>query len=172
MTRWSKLQKQLYRLFDPGIRLQVQCRLVRMASGRGSTDLPRYWITLGKETLWDYPGDFLLPGGVTRHADSYETNPWPYPYQTDISLISALIREYIDTPVSCLLTRRFTNDHWGLVNILRAADRRIGVRQWPRLKRKIHNERALKVLAAREQRSKRPAPFLRKTNGKPPVPGL
>jgi len=153
MARWSKLQKQLYQLLDPAVHIQVQCRVVRMASQRGSTDLPRYWITLGKEVIWNYPGDFVLPGGGTRGVDS--SHVAHYPYQTDISAISELIREYIDTPARELLDKRFTTDHWGLVNILRAADRRIGVRQWQRLRRKIHNHAALKVLSAREQRCQR-----------------
>jgi hypothetical protein len=151
MARWSKLQKQLYQLFDPQIHIQIQCRLVRMNSQYGSTDLPRYWITLGKEVIWNYPGQFSLPGGGVARADG--TMVVGYPHSTDISLISALIREYIDTPVSHLLSKQFTSDHWGLVNILRAADRRIGVRQWPKLRRKTHNVAALKVLAEREMRS-------------------
>ena len=151
MARWSKLQKQLYQLFDPQIRIQVQCRVVRMNSQYGSTDSPRYWITLGKEVIWDYPGQFALSGGGTARADG--TKIVGYPHVTDVPLISALIREYIDTPVSLLLSKQFANDHWGLVNILRAADRRIGARQWPKLRRKIYNIAALKVLAEREMRS-------------------
>jgi hypothetical protein len=151
---WSKLQKQLYLLVDPEIRFQVHCRVVRMASERGSTDLPRYWITLDRETIWDYPADFVAPGtyGMTRRLDS--SFLLGFPYSTDISAISDLIREYIDTPADELLSRHFENDHWGLANILRAADRRIGRRQWPALKKKTHNQAALKVLAAR----KSPAP--------------
>jgi hypothetical protein len=143
---WSKLQKQLYLLIDPAIRFQVHCRVVRMRSQRGSTDLPRYWITLNGETIWDYPGQFVVPGGTRRTDDKFVKG---YPYNTDIPNISQLIREYIDTPADELLTRHFDDDHWGLANILRAADRRIGRRQWPGLKRKTHNQAALKVLAAR-----------------------
>jgi hypothetical protein len=151
MARWSKLQKQLYQLFDPQVPIQIQCRVVRMKSQQGSTDLPRYWITLGKEVIWDYPGQFALPGGGVARADG--TLIAGYPHSTDISLISDLIREYIDTPVSQLLSKHFANDHWGLVNILRAADRRIGARQWPTLRRKTHNIAALKVLTRRETQS-------------------
>lgn len=148
MARWSKLQKQLYQLIDPRIRFQLQCRVVRMNSAYGSSDLPRYWITLGKETIWSYPGQFTLPCGGTSRVDSGKTVH--YPHVTDIGDISQLIREYIDTPVSELMSKQFNTDHWGLINILRAADRRIGVRQWPKLQRKTHNIAALKVLSARE----------------------
>ncbi len=148
MRRWSKLQSALYRVIDPSIRFQIQCRVVRMGSSYGSTDLPRYWITLGKETIWSYPGQFVVPGGATRRVDSAKLTY--YPYVTDVPAISDLIREYIDTSVANLLTKQFTNDHWGLVNILRAADRRIGQRQLPLLRRKIHNVAALKVLDVRQ----------------------
>ena len=143
---WSKLQKQLYLLVDPRIRFQIHCRLVRMQSQRGSTDLPRYWITLDGETIWDYPGQFVVPGGTRRLDDAFVAG---YPYSTDVPAISELIREYIDTPADELLTHHFEGDHWGLANILRAADRRIGRRHWPDIKRKTHNQAALKVLAAR-----------------------
>jgi hypothetical protein len=147
MRRWSKLQSALYRVITPGVRLQLQCRVVRMNSAHGSSDLPRYWITLGKETIWAYPDQFAVPGGGTKRTDSSKLVY--YPHVTDVPAISDLIREYIDTPVADLLTRRFENDHWGLVNILRAADRRIGMRQLPTLRKRLHNIAALKVLDAR-----------------------
>lgn len=118
-----------------------------MKSQRGSTDLPRYWITLGDQTIWDYPGQFVDPRGGVRRADG--TFIRGYPHSTDISEISDLIREYIDTPVEELLTHHFERDHWGLANILRAADRRIGRRQWPALRRKTDNKAAIQVLNAR-----------------------
>lgn len=146
---WSKLQKQLYLLIDPALRFQVHCAVVRMESERGRTNLPRYWITLDGETIWDYPGQFALPGGGTRRTDS--SFILGYPHSTDISAISELIREYIDTPPSELMSRRFDGDHWGLANILRAADRRIGRRQWSILKRKTGNQAAQAVLRARSE---------------------
>ena len=140
MARWSKLQRQLYQIVDERIRLQLHCAVYRMDSQRGSTGLPRYWITLGDEIIWDYPRRFV---GVLPRLRGW------YPYNTDISEISTLIRAYLDTPVASLLSSRFPEDRWGLVNILRASDRRIGSRQWPALKRKIKSRAALKVLQAR-----------------------
>jgi hypothetical protein len=143
---WSKLQKRLYLLIDPDLEFQIHCSVVRMSTRWGNTDLPRYWITLDGETIWDYPGQFVVPGGTRRLDDPFVPG---YPVRTDVPLISELIREYIDTPAEELLTRHFDGDHWGLVNILRAADRRIGRRHWPDVKRKTHNQAARKVLAAR-----------------------
>jgi len=40
-----------------------------------------------------------------------------------------LMREYLHTPVNQLFARVFYLDYWGLMNILRAADRRIGQRR-------------------------------------------
>jgi hypothetical protein len=45
-----------------------------------------------------------------------------------VSAISNLIRDYINCPKEALL-EPFENDRWGLTDILRAADRRIGKRR-------------------------------------------
>ena len=141
-------------LIDPRIRFQIHCRIVRMQSQRGSTDLPRYWITLDGETIWDYPGQFIVEGGDVRRTDGSVIRG--YPYSTDVPEISDLIREYIDTPIESLLSHQFDGDHWGLANILRAADRRIGRRQWSALKRKTHNHAAHRVLQARTDKREEP----------------
>jgi hypothetical protein len=143
MKRWSKLQKEVYDLIDPKIGFQLHCRLYRMNSQYGSTDLPRYWISIGKEIIWDYPKDFINKPHPER------TPPKFYPYGTDVPDISNLIREYIDTPKNELIDKKFENDHWGLINILRAADRRIGKRQFEKLNIKIKNKAALIVLQKR-----------------------
>jgi len=145
---WSKLQKELYLVSANGLNFQIQCRKYRMDSEYGSTDLPRYWITIikgeNKETIWDYPKDFI----DLKHPKRTE---W-YPHQTDISAISNLIREYIDTPKEQLLTKTFDNDYWGLINILRAADKRIGHRRLSVLRSKTRNQGARKILDMRMSR--------------------
>ena len=94
---------------------QIHCAEYRMCSQRGSTSLPRYWITLDKEIIFDYPKQF-----AGREELKY------YPYETQISDISSLIREYIDCPCAMLPGRRFEADAWGLTDILKAADKRLG----------------------------------------------
>lgn len=74
-----------------------------------------------------------------------------YPYQTDIPDISALIREYIDTPKDEVFSKHFDNDYWGLINILKAADRRFGRTRLDRLQKRLDNKAALKVLERRKQ---------------------
>jgi hypothetical protein len=145
MKRWSKLQRDLYRLIAEELNFQIHCAAYPMRSAYGSTDLPRYWITLEHEIIWDYPLQFVE---YPTHLGAKIAH---YPYITDISAISDLIREYIETPHTELLTKHFENDHWGLINILRAADRRIGQRRLDLLRRKTHNQAALKVIQQRLQ---------------------
>ena len=119
-----------------------------MRSRYGNTALPRYWITLGREIIFDYPSQFVLADGTVRNYDPDGIHQ-NYPYTTDVSDISNLIREYIDTPVSEIVYKHFENDYWGLANILRAADRRIGQRRLDSLRRRIKNQAAQKILELR-----------------------
>ena len=82
MAAWSKLQKSLYLIVSDKADFQIHCSVYRMKSQRGSTDLPRYWITIGKEIIFDYPKQFI---------NSEENKN--YPYETQISDISDCIRE-------------------------------------------------------------------------------
>ena len=121
MRRWSKLQKKLYDLMDPRAGFQIHMALYEMNSNDGyhSEKLPRYFITCGKEIIFDYPKDF------DTGTEEYHTT---YPWMTDISAISNLIEAYINTPVNDLMDT-FPDDRWGLTDLLRAADRRIGKRR-------------------------------------------
>jgi hypothetical protein len=132
-----------------------------MQSQRGSANLPRYWITLGKKIIWDYPRQFVqLPSHPQREPLKH------YPYSTDVPTISSLIREYIDTPEAQLLTRPFDGDHWGLSNILRAADRRLGAQRLNMLRRRTRNQAAIEVLEARDRaRSAHLKPAVRSVAG-------
>ncbi|MBR2970267.1 MAG: hypothetical protein IKC48_00505 [Clostridia bacterium] len=115
MAVWSKLQKSLYLIISGKVGFQIHCSVYRMNSQRGSIDLPRYWITIGKEIVFDYPKQFINAAG-NEH----------YPYETQIPDISDCIREYIDCPVGLLPQKKFENDLWGITDILKAVDKRIG----------------------------------------------
>jgi hypothetical protein len=132
---WSKLQREVSKLFAEGLRLQIQCRAYRMASVSGSTELPRYWCTLGKEVIWDYPRD------VGENATYY-------PYDMDVSSLSSLLREYIDMPADQLLSFAFA-DRWQIVDILLAADRRLGKHRLPELKARLTHPGAIAIAATR-----------------------
>ncbi len=138
MSQWSKLQKQLYLLRSPDVKFQIHCSVYRMRSKYGSTNLPRYWITINKKIIWDYPKDFI---------ENKSNNN--YPYETDIKDISGLIREYIDTPKKNLIIKEFANDQWGLTEILVAIDKRTGKRQIPRLLEKFKDKKAIEIIKKR-----------------------
>lgn len=59
MRRWSSLQRELYKIIDDKINFQVHLSKYRMQSRYGSADLPRYWITLNGEIIFDYPKQFV-----------------------------------------------------------------------------------------------------------------
>ena len=113
MKRWSNLQKQLYLILDNKINLQIHCSVYRMNSQRGSTNLPRYWITLNREIIFDYP--------------KISVSKEDYPYTTEISDISELLREYLDSPKEQILAKNFGNDKYGITNLLKAAYTRISI---------------------------------------------
>ncbi|MFC7518664.1 hypothetical protein ACFQUU_27005 [Herbaspirillum sp. GCM10030257] len=155
MKPWSKLQREVSKLFAEGLRLQIQCRAYRMVSASGSTDLARYWCTLGKYVIWDYP----------RKSGE---NATCYPYDTDVSSISSLLREYINTPTDQLLSFAFA-DRWQIVDILLAADRRIGKHRLPELKARLTHPGAMAIAATRWGREWEDAvPALERES--PPVP--
>ena len=115
MSAWNKLQKSLYNIVTDKVNFQIHCSVYRMSSQRGNTDLPRYWITVDKQIIFDYPKQF---------SDQAELKG--YPYQTQIQDISNIIREYLDCPVSLLLQNEFKSDLWGITDIFKAVDKRLG----------------------------------------------
>jgi len=146
MKRWSKLQKKLYQITAPELDFQLHLTMYRMQTWRGSVDLPRYWMTLNQEIIFDYPANFMNQNGLVQNLSGKEIY---YPYETDISEISDLIEAYLDTPKEILFSKHFEQDFWGLINILKAADRRIGKRRLLLLKKKMHNQAAQKIIQER-----------------------
>jgi len=144
--RWSKLQKSLYNLIEPSINFQLHCSLYEMNSNDGhhGSKLPRYFITIGKEIVFDYPKDFDT-------TERYGFNS--YPWDCDISDISNVIEEYIQCPESDLM-KAFMNDKWGITDILRVCDRRIGKRRLLKLQDLNSNEILLKIIEKRLNTSK------------------
>jgi hypothetical protein len=163
---WSKLQKELYDLIDEKINFQIHCVAHRMKRASNITPT-RYWITLDKETLWDYPQDFVekytstvqcRDGSIQEFNESRLVNTkgekvYGYPYGCDVTEISDTIRKYIDTPKDELFEKEFESDNWGLTDILKAADRRIGKQRLEKLKDKTDDVAAHKIIA---QRVKKP----------------
>ena len=63
--------------------------------------------------------------------------------------ISNIIQEYIETPKEELFGYHFKKDYFGLIDILKAADRRIGKGKLLALRKKTQSESARKVIEAR-----------------------
>ena len=132
---WSKLQKQLYNIIDPTANFQMHCSVFKERSnwnvkpGKKVEWIPRFWIIVNKEVIWDFPVMFLneksladtsgLKGGTEMTIND------TYGWSDNYTWISDVIRKYIDTPKTELLTIEFEKDRFGLVNILRKYDRRI-----------------------------------------------
>lgn len=149
MKRWSSLQKKLYLIIDDRLDFQIHISKYRMKSRYGSTDMPRYWITLGNEIIFDYPRQFTDLDSDGNFIKNLTGKKRLYPYDTDISDISNLIREYIDTPKEYVFSKHFENDFWGLANILKASDKRTGKRRLEALRKKTHNKSDLKIIECR-----------------------
>lgn len=141
LKRWSKLQKRLYDLMDPKAQFQIHMALYEMNSNDGyhGAKLPRYFITIGDEIVFDYPKDFDT-------SLKYGFNS--YPWDTDVSEISSLIEAYTECPKE-KLSEPFETDRWGLTAILRVCDRRIGKRRLKEIMESTGDEKIIKIASKR-----------------------
>ena len=124
-ARWSKLQKKIYGLIDPAINLQIHCIKYRVPGFCGMQEFPRYFVTLDGQTIFDWPKDYPL--GDRFHCEKLDTL---YLYTWCAADISGVLSEYLNANE---VTRMTMTDPWGIVDIIRAADRRIGQRRWERV---------------------------------------
>ncbi len=92
---FSKLKKQIENLFAPELNMQIFCIAYPVRSQYGSSSIPRYYVKLGKEIIWDFPKDFPLKE-ISFHL-----------WNDKAVDISNLIRTYIDTPLDELLSESF-----------------------------------------------------------------
>jgi len=123
MGQWSFLKKKLENLFCPELKIQFYANAYKI--GRSSCPMVRYHLTLDSEVIWDFPKDFkeIRDKGDYHCFSGYQR-------------ISELVKEYVNTPVSELLVREYTDNwyvrakdkpiHLGLVELFLACDRRLG----------------------------------------------
>lgn len=139
--RWSKLQSRLYSLMDPAIHFQLHCALYEMNSNDGhhANKLPRCFITVGKEIVFDYPRDFDTTRKYGRNS---------YPWDTEICEISNMIEAYIQRPEADLM-QPFEGDVWGLTDLLRVCDRRVGKRRLRQLQDSTTSQPLLHIIGRR-----------------------
>lgn len=117
---WTKLKREVEKLFDPTLGVELRCA-VYTHPGKSAVKMPRHYITLDGEIIWDFPAPFVGSQHLQYYFDPYWTGA------DNNSWISDLLRAYVDRPRDQLL-EPFEDDHWGLTDILRAADRRVGKR--------------------------------------------
>lgn len=126
---------------DPKADFQIHVALYEMNSNDGyhGYKLPRYFITIGKEIVFDYPKDF-----DTTEKYGFDSYPW----DTDMDAISNLIEAYIERPEADIMSP-FENDKWGLTNILRVCDRRIGKRRLKEILVTTEDKRIIDIVSKR-----------------------
>jgi hypothetical protein len=126
---FTKLKKQIENLFLPELNMKIYCLSHPIRSQRGNSSIPRFYIKMGTEIVWDFPKDFTIR--------NFEFQLWK-----DRVEIPDLIRKYIDSPIAELPEKRFVDDFFGwkekfdpksglpfkmgLTDAFKAADRRIG----------------------------------------------
>ena len=115
MKRWSKLKRDVESLMSPKLDFRIYANAYNI---RECIQIPRFWITVGRKIIWDWPKDFMDQEG------------W-YFYDS-AKKIPQLLRDYINTPESELLSKQF-EDPFILVPILRFCDKRIGKRRLKKL---------------------------------------
>ena len=128
---WSKLQKQLYKIMDSTVKFQMHCSVFKTKSAwnagqkagisKKKESIPHYWITVNGETVWDFPNNYIDNDSLVDGFTLKEV----YFYPDNYNWIADVLRNYINTPKEQLLTIKFDNDKFGLVDVLRKYDRRI-----------------------------------------------
>lgn len=107
--RWSKLKSEIERLFDPSLNLKIYCTVQR-----GERDsIGRIWFTFNGLSVWDEPKR------VSRMLEASESN-------REVSTMTELLKSYLNAPPEQLIELNVEGDRWGLFQILKAADRRVG----------------------------------------------
>ncbi|MCL2775859.1 MAG: hypothetical protein FWD71_21315 [Oscillospiraceae bacterium] len=144
MRRFSKLKKRIESLFSPDLDLKIHCTVYERKGCYGWMELPRFWITLDKEIIFDWLKDFK---GMRIPNPAYPTG-CPV-YYMDILFVTEMLQEYIETPTDRLFGHVLYRDYYGLSDILKAADRRIGVKRLKILRGRTESEAARKIIDVR-----------------------
>lgn len=143
--RWSKLQKKIDDLVDPALDFQIHCVKYRVPGHGGMQEFPRYFVTLDGKTIFDWPKDYPLGDSNCGKLDISCL------FFGRASDISDAISKYLNAPEEVRMT---ITDPWGIVDIIRAADRRIGRRRWDQVFA-LSNFAGRRVLLARRATKER-----------------
>lgn len=142
--RWSKLKKPIEDLFVQGLPLQIHCTEIRTTprnEGSLAEVLGVFTIRLGKEIIWKFPRQFV--NEETIYPDG------GHPYSFGVRDLNELLRDYLDTPKNVLLKKEFSRDYFGMTNILKSADRRIGLERLLQHFKNCEQNSVIKVVTVR-----------------------
>lgn len=155
---FSKLKKNIESLFVPELKMQFCCYAYPIR-GQWVThnSIPRFCVKLEKEIIWDFPKDFKKDLSELCFYDWAAANN-----------ISDLVRDYIDTPVENLMTKKFKFEktgyivqylgqrnqdffefYYNLIPLFIAADRRLGKEKLIEWFVKHNNNSVQKILEKR-----------------------
>ena len=109
---WSQIQRELYEIIDPKINLQVHCAVYPGGGKTCANGIPRFWVTLDGEVIFDCQHDFMF----MWHDKDFDIGNLPF--EDDISWCCGIVIRHFQTPVDRLMT---LHDRFGLTDILLAA---------------------------------------------------
>jgi hypothetical protein len=151
---FSKIKKNIDSFFDEKLNMEMCCLSYPIRSQYGSSSIPRFYLKLGKEYIWDFPKDFE----IKKHFHEWVNEVH----------ISELVRDYIDEPVDKLLRKEFEKDkisltdHFYMKNrsedieielklteLFKAADRRLGKEKLLSWAKEVKNPLVDRILAIR-----------------------
>jgi hypothetical protein len=143
MGPWSKVERRLRDLPDPALDLRFRFTAYRyeVAETPHWSELScKFWITQGRRTVWSVPRD--------SHPGNGNWNVTAYGRRSPGWLVELCV-EYLQLSRMRLIDWQPQWAGWGLVDILKACDRRIGRRQWGRLHHTLREPIALRILDQR-----------------------
>lgn len=151
---WSKRKKRITALWDERLMksLNIHANAYTHHNNHSSYELPRFWVLIDKDIIWDFPGQFLQPwppgSGSPPTAASLRLPQIAY-FNSREAFASIILDDYVNRPVAELF-EPLENDQWELGDILRAADRRLGKKRLLEWAKTLHADNpAHKVLALR-----------------------
>jgi hypothetical protein len=115
---WDNLAACVEDLIAPPLKGRLTIGHHKMA--RDGDWCGRYWFDLDGQRIWELPGPWASLHYSAHYWNSPSITRWE-----DASITERLIGTYLDTPRDELL-EPIERDKYGLTDILRAADRRIG----------------------------------------------
>lgn len=98
---WSQIQRKLYDLIDPNLKLQVHCAVYPGGGRTCLNGIPRFWVMLGGEVIFDCLHDYMF----MWQDKNFDIGNLPL--EDDIAWCCGIVIRYFQAPVDCLMTLQF-----------------------------------------------------------------